>query len=66
MNQLLALEGVGNGCQSHINETRASNPYEPCKPPPVAVYEGIVLPYSNEYESLIVERPPEDSIQSQP
>ncbi|XP_066437069.1 V-set and immunoglobulin domain-containing protein 4 isoform X2 [Eleutherodactylus coqui] len=60
MNQLLALEGVGNG-QSCTDETRASNVYEQCNPPPVSAYEGIVLPYSNEYEVLLPENPPEEN-----
>ncbi|XP_040298067.1 V-set and immunoglobulin domain-containing protein 4 isoform X2 [Bufo bufo] len=60
MNQLLALEGAGNGCQSCTNEMTASNVYESSNPPPVSVYEGIVLPFSNEYDLLITERIPEN------
>ncbi|XP_071979524.1 V-set and immunoglobulin domain-containing protein 4 isoform X2 [Engystomops pustulosus] len=60
MNQLLAKEGAENGCQSCTNDTRASNTYEPCNPP-VPVYEGIILNFSNEYESLQIEKNPENS-----
>ncbi|XP_056395886.1 V-set and immunoglobulin domain-containing protein 4 isoform X2 [Hyla sarda] len=56
MNQLSALEGAGHRCQANTDETRVTNTYEPCNPPPVLEYEGILATFSNEYESLVVER----------
>ncbi|KAM3910465.1 V-set and immunoglobulin domain-containing protein 4 isoform 4-T4 [Leptodactylus fuscus] len=60
MSQLSALEGCGNGVQSSADEARATNTYEPCNPP-VSVYEGIVLPFSSEYDSLILEKEAENN-----
>ncbi|XP_056395892.1 V-set and immunoglobulin domain-containing protein 4 isoform X7 [Hyla sarda] len=61
MNQLSALEGAGHRCQANTDETRVTNTYEPCNPPPVLEYEGILATFSNEYESLVVERSPDNN-----
>ncbi|XP_069842112.1 V-set and immunoglobulin domain-containing protein 4 isoform X9 [Dendropsophus ebraccatus] len=61
MNQLLALEGGRNQCQSSSDETRASNNYEMCSPSSVAVYEGMLLPFANEYDVLAAENKSENN-----